>query len=191
MTTARRLHCPNCGYECGVRSDAVTNCGHCDTPLRPGWPSLLSEYSSIVVLKCEDGERQLKFSTVSGVGFGRFQVDSSLTLVFDDPYDVRTWADELRSLADAMQARMDPFSDVSVEQLRWYVACCRESDDMHDRVLAQLEATTSPEPRHAVSCMTRDELIAEATSYNEDAVNAARRLKDSWADPQAIGWPRH
>ena len=96
--------------------------------------------------------------------------------------------DELVTASSEMRqlALFDQFTD---HQLAWYVACCRMPDP-EDWVTRKEMLSDYMNGFTPTTMMTRGHLIDEVLSFNEDAISASRRVRDSLTEPPDH-WPEY
>ena len=135
-----------------------------------------------VVIKVDDVSNIISFERNGTYSFHISQVSSD---------EMQELSRMFLRFSEEIRKRMDHFVDITDDQLRWYVACCRHADNdgMSLETRIQEEICRGAEAP-AVQYMNRKELIFEAAEFNEDEENTARRLKESLEDPASLGWPK-
>ena len=143
---------------------------------------------STVYLQTDGSDRPLKVTCMvdENTGFGNFCVGHSFTGTFLNYDDVAQLGQDLITLSEKMEAFVKSFDNFTTYQIQWYVACCREDVPMAERVRHQISDGFGV----AIPNMRREDLIKEATSFNESDESTVRRILAS-LEMTPDGWPMY
>ena len=145
---------------------------------------------SDINIHTECGNVEAEIDALEGCVTVRFGI--SYTLSMANPDHVLSFADLLRSAATRVKAQ-SAWEEVPIEQLQWYVACCIADVIMDDPGGELVRCHIVEEllgKRVSIMDRSKEELIADASSFNESSMDALERLQKSVlrAPP---GWPMY